>query len=345
MLPFVIDSQIQDLVDSRSAGYRRESMKIIGFLSKRTMADLTKTREDYFGQRKNVRIAESDGYELWRFSAAGGLEQSSYALQTPEQYVFLMSKAPSKFFKWRVIPFASHLYPELIRIYATSLDLLQVLSSYQESLERSLFCSSVVMKRLFGERFTDVHFGTDRLFEDAFRIASTRGSWVDYIQVYDESKKHVVLSVSRDGRVTVRRGSFAKIFEAILLPLAEQANKKYNFMNHRERQSQPQNQIKPFLLSYDEPLFDKREVVTRLRNVIESYTYCYYTVVHSGNPYLYIMISDTLDNSAFSVRTSGDRTIMVVPQVRATPDSLVRFHRFLSEQFREGRLEEPTAAI
>jgi hypothetical protein len=345
LLPFVIDAQLQDLVDHHKIGYRRESMKIISFLSKRKLADLAEVRKESFKHPKNIRIAESDGYELWRFSSAGGLKEGFYALQTPEQYVFLMSKAPSKFFKWRLLPFAWTLYPELIRVYATSLDLFQVLSSYQKLQGESLFCSSVVMKRLFGEKFTDVHFGSDKPFEEVFRIASTRGSWVDYIQVYDEGKKHVVLSVSRDGRVSVRRGSFQKIFEAILLPLTEQANKKYAFMNHRERQNQPQNQINPFLITYDESLFDKRDVINRLRTVIETYTYCYYTVVHSGNPYLYMMISDTLDNSAFSLRTSGDRSLMIVPQVRTTPDSLIRFHRFLSEQFREGRLENPPKEI
>ena len=77
MLPFVIDASIQDLVDKR-VGYRRESLKVVSFLSKKKIAELVESRKGSFGLPRNAKIREEDGYEVWQFSLEG-VEQRLYA--------------------------------------------------------------------------------------------------------------------------------------------------------------------------------------------------------------------------------------------------------------------------
>ena len=344
-LPFVVQLTIQDLLDHR-IGLRKESLKIICFLAKSTLQEVLDRKKALFEHYRYspTKLQDIEGYQLWKFSRPrpSALE-NFYALHTPENYVFLMSKMPSKAFKWRLIPFAKELYPDLVRVYASSEELRSFLALLQERLGRSLLYNSVVMKRLFGARdqFTDVYFGRlDRPFQDAFRTASSRGSWVDFIQVHDDRPEELIVSVSRGGLVSVRKGNFEQIADCILFPLMSKGGERYKFLSNRDRHTKPERQISPFFVRYDESLFDKPEVIVRLRDVIQSYRHCYYTVVHSGNPYLYMAVMDTLDNSAFSIRTLRDDALLVVPQVRATADSLTRFHRYLSEEFREGTLEE-----
>ena len=342
-LPFVVEGTVQTYLERR-LGYRKESMKIAGYLAK-TDFDAAVSRRNWFEQQdyKYVKVQDTEGYKVWQVSQRPK-ELRFYALQTPEGHIYLMSKMPAHTFKWQVLPFGWRLYPDLTRIYSTSDEIRNALTQLQKQIEQPLLYRSVVMKRLFGEkeRFTDVHFSRhDRPFEDAFRTAATRGSWIDYIQVCDADRKHMIVSVSRKGIVSLRKGRFGAVYDSILAPMTARGRERYAFMGNRERHSKPHRQITPFVIHYDEALFDKPEVIGRLRNVLESYRHCYYTVVHSGNPYLYMMVMDTLDNSGFSVRTFGENALMVVPQVRTTADSLMRFYRFLSDEFREGTLRNP----
>lgn len=340
LLPFVIEGTIQGYIE-RKLGYRKESMKIVGYLAKKGLGEITESREQQFERLayKYGMVRNSEGYELWEFVQRTS-DSRFYGLQTPEGYIFLMSKMPTDEFKWHLLPFVGTFYPDLTRLYVSSDEIRRTLTQLEEQIGQPLFYRSVVMKRLFGEkeRFTDVHFSRrDRPFDEAFRTAAMRGSWVDFIQVYDEERKQMSISISRRGTVSVRRGRFGLVYGSILAPMSAKGRQRYTFMGNRQREAKPQRRISPFLIQYDDTLFDRPEVIVRLRDILESYKHCYYTVVHSGNPYLYMIFTDTLDNSAFSIRTLGENTLVVVPQVRATPDSLMRFYRFLSDEFQKER--------
>ncbi|MGO9644350.1 MAG: hypothetical protein ACLPY5_06335 [Candidatus Bathyarchaeia archaeon] len=343
-LPFVIEGTIQNYIEKK-LGYRREALKIVGYLAKSNLSNIIASRKLQFEKYefKFRKTQEFEGYEFWEFAQRAS-ELRFYALQTPEGYVFIMSKIPTETFKWHLLPFFASLYPDLTRLYLSSDEIRFALTRLEEQIGQPLFYRSVVMKRLFGvkERFTDVHFSRrDRPVEEAFRTAAMRGSWIDYIQVSDADRKQIGLSVTRRGTASVRRGRFGLVYDSILAPMCAKGRQRYAFMDNRERQAIPRK-VNPFIIRYDETLFDKPEVIGRLRQILESYKHCYYTVVHSGNPYLYMMITDTLDNSAFSIRTLRENTLMIVPQVRATADSLMRFYRFMSAEFREGTLDNPT---
>lgn len=61
--------------------------------------------------------------------------------------------------------------------------------------------------------------------------------------------------------------------------------------------------------------------------------------MHSGNPHVYLSILDRNDNSSFSVRTYGEDSLLLIPQIKTSSLSLMRFSEFLVSSFYEGVIE------
>ena len=110
---------------------------------------------------------------------------------------------------------------------------------------------------------------------------------------------------------------------------------KFDYLDKRERKDTSNNDTKPFILKFNESIFSTKEKISFF---IESFKYfpkCTYAVMHSGNPYLHLMMRDIKDNSSYTLKTISYRDLMICPQIISSNSSLIRILDFISNNIFE----------
>lgn len=57
--------------------------------------------------------------------------------------------------------------------------------------------------------------------------------------------------------------------------------------------------------------------------------------MHSGNPYLHLMMRDIKDNSSYTLKNVSYRDLMICPQIISSNSSLIRILDFISNNIFE----------
>ena len=111
--------------------------------------------------------------------------------------------------------------------------------------------------------------------------------------------------------------------------------KKFEYLDNRERKFTPKNETKPFILKFNEPIFSTKDKIGNFIDSIREYPRCTYAVIHSGNPYLRLMMRDIQDNSSYTLKTISHRHLMIYPQIISTNSSLTRILDYISDNIFE----------
>ena len=71
------------------------------------------------------------------------------------------------------------------------------------------------------------------------------------------------------------------------------------------------------------------------RNKIENFPKCNYALLHSGNPFLHIILRDQIDNSTYSIKNLSNRDLMICPQIIGSNSSMLRILDLISKRISE----------
>ena len=105
---------------------------------------------------------------------------------------------------------------------------------------------------------------------------------------------------------------------------------KFDYLDKRERKNTSNNDTKPFILKFNESIFSTKEKISFFIESFKNFPKCTYAVMHSGNPYLHLMMRDTKDNSSYTLKTINHRDLMICPQIISSNSSLIRILDFIS---------------
>jgi hypothetical protein len=175
------------------------------------------------------------------------------------------------------------------------------------------------------------------LFQEAFKKAKEQGGWVDRIRVFSEKHK---FSLARSGVLRVYKGSFSEYYSYFMRKITESASEKWKIFEKRGRQEVPLKDVRPILVSFENSVFDDITVRKQFLQIISAYPDCSYSIIHGGNPHVYVAVLDRIDNSSFTIRTYGANSLILSPQIRTTKASLVRFSMHLLDNFQEGSITD-----
>ena len=164
-----------------------------------------------------------------------------------------------------------------------------------------------------------------------------QGGWLDRIRVFGNGYS---FSISRSGTFKFTRGTLDAYYEYFLTQIGVLAIERWKIFEKRSRDEVPNKEVKPVLVKFSTNVFEQTEDRKQFLAILENYSNCEYSVIHAGNPHLNVVILDKLDNSSFTVRTYGTESLMLIPQIRTTSASLVRFSKHLLDSFQEGTLSE-----
>jgi hypothetical protein len=162
--------------------------------------------------------------------------------------------------------------------------------------------------------------------EEVFKIRKNARRYLTMCKlIAGNPKTPLEITFSGEGHLGLYNGSFEEIFEAFIYPIAEAGIRRVKKFSGRSMSESPDRRPKPITIVFDSQPFSSTEEISQVIDHIKSYTHCNYSVVHSGNPHLYMYIMDNVDYSTFSVRTLGIDKLVVSPQTRTSAESMIRF--------------------
>jgi hypothetical protein len=345
-LPFRLSLVINEVIRS-SLSKKYPAVKVITLFSEVPFPDLAKSLSMLKASFDYREVNNEDEFFLYSCTSARRvgndiISGNFYVLQK-KPFLYFITGERTPFFTKLLIPMAAKLFPKAIRTYVTSDDLQFLLKDFSEKKNVSLRYNEFVYKRMFGDAFTatrrDRRQNVNKYasFIEAFEKASEQGGWLDRIRVFGNG---YAFSISRSGTFKFTNGTFDDYHEYFLTKIGDLALKRWKIFEKRSREEVPNKEVKPVLVNFNSNVFEQTEDRKQFLSILESYSNCEYSVIHAGNPHLNVAILDKLDNSSFTVRTYGIESLMLIPQIRTTSASLVRFSKHLIDSFQEGTLSE-----
>lgn len=263
--------------------------------------------------------------------------------------LYILSGSKADFFDKIVLQLLRRLYPVVLSAFIHSNGIYQILEHFETVMNIKLKKRDAVRKQIFGfsprtERDWEV-FKEGRsypTFQEAFEESKNEDLWIDSIKVFsgeNVKRPKIQFSISRKGLVSLDKGVFDSIFSNVLHLIIERSKERREQFKHRSRSEQSDKKPKPLIVKFGKDVFEKMETREEFSRILEKYTHCNYSIMHSGNPHVYLSILDRNDNSSFAVRTYGEDSLLLIPQIKTSSLSLMRFSEFLVSSFYEGAIE------
>lgn len=345
-IPFRLSLTINEVIRS-SLAKKYPAVKVITLFSEVPFPNLAKTLSLHKASFDYREFSKDDDFFLYSCTAARRIGENiisgNFSVLQRKPFLYFITGERSPFLNKVLIPMAKSLFPQAIRTYVTSEDLQYLLNNFSEKKKVNLRYNEFVYKRMFGQAFTTTRRDRRQTvdsyanFSEAFMKASDDGGWLDRIKVFGNG---YAFSVSRSGTFKFTTGTFDDYYEYFLLKIGELALKRWKIFENRSREEVPNKEVKPVVVNFKATVFERTEDRKQFLTILQNYSNCEYSVIHAGNPHLNVIILDKLDNSSFAIRTYGTESLMIIPQIRTTSASLVRFSKHLIDSFQEGTLSE-----
>lgn len=326
----------------------RGCIRIASFISEASFDDLL---DEEFPELEGIKVNsrkkvhEENGFVLWNYEITRYMHErrikgSFLALQSG-YFVFLITGHPPSFLNKVMIHITKRLYPEIMVAYITAEELYEIIENFSIAKKTELFHSKYVGKKLFGEPWTSLGYG-HKPFKEAFKKVRNEDPrvWINSIRIFSKDSTRIDFRLSREAHLSYYKGNFEDYYDHVLAPIEAISRRKLKIFEKRGRRENVDKEIRPLLIQYDSKVFEDSFIRTQLITVIGKYDFCHFSVIHNGNPHVYMNIVDRVDNSTFSLRTYGPDSIIITPQVKATKASLMRFSKHLMDKFLEGTISD-----
>ncbi len=205
----------------------------------------------------------------------------------------------------------------------------EILVSYKR-----LFYSDFKKKK---ERESKIIY-TNEPFRDSFLKAKKDSTWIDKINFSVENSENLLFKgyISREAIFKCNL-SFNDFFNFILNRIIKIGEKKIKLFGNKSR-LENKGAIKPIVFNFFAEVL-RKESYPQLISVISKYPKSSYSIYH-GNPYLHMGIVDYNDGSSYDLWITEPNKLIIIPQLKATLNSLTRFSEFISTNFTDGEITE-----
>ena len=177
--------------------------------------------------------------------------------------------------------------------------------------------------------------------DEEFRIMKNVRRTLDMAKLIAANEKTPLeITFSGDGHIGLYRGDFNNVFLDFIAPIAETSSKRVQRFSLRSMSETDDKKSRPITITFESEPFTDKEGVSALLKHIRDYTHCNYSVVHAGNPHLYMYVMDKIDYSTFSVRSLGSKKLIISPQLKSSAESMARFSDYVLSKFNDGEIAE-----
>ena len=263
--------------------------------------------------------------------------------------LYILSGSKAEFFDKIVLQILQRLYPIVLSAFIHSNEIYEILAHFETIMDIELKKKDAVRKQIFGfSPKTKLDWDVCKegriypTFHETFEESKHSDLWIDSIKVFSGEhvkEPNIQFSISRKGLVSLDKGVFDSIFSNVLHPIIKRSKQRREQFEHRSRSEQPDKKPKPLIVKFGKDVFKKMETREEFSRILEKYTHCNYSIMYSKNPHVYLSILDRNDNSSFAIRTFGENSLLLIPQIKTSSLSLMRFSEFLVSSFHEGVIE------
>jgi hypothetical protein len=256
-----------------------------------------------------------------------------------------------KFMNFVLKAFFDRYYSEASRLYLTSKQIKQILDSLKNFFKCEIITDRVVSYSRINKqkvvteskkpryKESDLRW-TQEEYTRSFERAAENDLWIDKISFYGYKDDKLVLnaSLSREGIFKCMPRNieeFYKIASKYLLNIGAKNVKLFSNKSITENKGK----IKPLMVEYVTNIFEDVDQNKRLIRALSEFPDSSYSVYH-GNPYLHASIVDYSDGSSYDIWVLSDNTITIIPQLRATFNSISRLCEHILKKFEEGEIVE-----
>jgi hypothetical protein len=264
-----------------------------------------------------------------------------YIAITHEKQEFI-KKVLSRFFE--------NFYSESSRLHLTSRQIQDILDLIKDKMDCRIITDRVISySRLDKERFvivgkkprlkeSDVRW-TEEDYKTSFVRAAENDQWIDRISFYTQQENRLLFhaSLSREGLFECdnKVKDFYEIITGYLLGIGKRSINLYSNKSRMENNGE----IKPIVIEYSNNIFENSEQNKKLIKVISEFPRSSHSVYHS-NPYTHVSLVDYVDGSSYDLWVVSVDRLIIVPQIRATFNSLSRLCEHILKRFSEGKIDE-----
>jgi hypothetical protein len=259
-----------------------------------------------------------------------------------------MSFDKQKFINSVLMPFFDN-YSELSRLHITSKQIQIILDDMKSVLDCEIISDRIIaygrldknkitIRRKQRLKESDVRW-TEEEYKTSFTRAAENDQWIDKIYFYAQKDDKIIFnaSLSRSGffRCDKNAKEFYKILSNHLLTIGKQNTDIFDKKSRMENNGE----IRPVFIEYSNNIFENVEQNKRLIKSLSEFPKSSYSVYH-GNPYLHMSMVDYCDGSSYDIWVVSSNRLIIIPQLRATFNSLSRLCEHILKRFMEGKLGE-----
>lgn len=297
------------------------------------------------------RVAQYIHVQVTRRRRAENRTISGTILVLPTEYdrvhiIFTLSS--SEFVKEVLVPLLDRCNPRLFLPYVTSKSLSKVVLTASKHEEIIDFEVSDVGARSRIEnkknrRIRSERIWTEEPIENVLTILRDRGQWLQSLSFHCKIKTgdDAAFCTGHMSRRCIFRmqGDFQWFKEHIIDPTISEAVQTMKFYSNRARRETPNNDPRPIVIEYPEPVFRDKSQNKRLVHSLNRLPKANVSVIHA-NPYFHASVVDFTDGSSYEVWVLSESRIIVTPQFRATSSSIGRVCDHILSSFEEGEVKD-----
>lgn len=340
--PFIFDTKyelkfILSNLDDWLKDHRNDSVTTFVFDAG---GDISKTIKNLsFGKNKFV-YREGKGFSLLEiFNKGRRIQNLIFPLGNSNLYLFL------NFQNLRVMRRMSTIfldfYTEFSKVSFTSRELENLLGNLESTTEGRIISKQVIYKEAIKNvegRITDITW-TQEEFKKSFESAIEKNEFIDKIKFELRRDRKSILNgyLTREG-IFKFNGNFSIFLSSFLENSVMKIGVKKSSFLRKNISEKFDGSVKSLRLKFSSPVFEEHKknkefiyVLSLLKDSLH--------MVHHGNPYLHVSVSDLLDGSSFDLISFDDYNLHILSKDRSSLSSVNRIINHIFENFYEGEIQ------
>jgi len=241
----------------------------------------------------------------------------------------------------------SNLFPMVNKAFITSSEMYDILTKMEKDGKYDLRVKmdyarvkdlSRSLTEYFRSRKPDKLPKIDEIFEEK-KLSKSYMRMMKIISIHDQ--KNIGITFTGNGHVGIYDGTFDEIFDYLITPTIELSKRKLKNFESRSMSNTPNKNPRPLEINFYTGAFGtKDDVIDFIERLNGKYSRFSYSIVHGGNPHLFMYIMDRYDFSTFSLRSVGSDSLIITPQIKTSPESLMRFIDCVISLYPDGEIFE-----
>lgn len=239
-------------------------------------------------------------------------------------------------------------YPYLSRFYLSTGHIEKMVNKIkQNEPQATIRINKIIYKKrinesLRGKQIASAIEWSDIPHEQAFSKIYEENAWLNSISLRVSLRKegeHLEAegTINRDGSVNCK-ANFMFFYHAIITEILTLAADESKVLEKRSRKRED-FRVRPLAIVFDNNIFSDKSENRRLIEALHQMPKASLSVYH-GNPYIKANLIDNKDGSYYQIWVLSEDSIIISPQMKASPASLKRICNHIGEKFLEGEIKD-----